>query len=145
MYGGVPDQCSKVSMAIQSYQFSGFPVHIEVILVCVCAGSVAKSCPTLCNAMDYIPSGYIPLPMGFSRQEYWSHTQFSSVAKSCPTLCDPMDARLSCPSLSPGVCSNSHPSVMPSNHLIFCHPLLLLPPIFPSMRVFSGESVLRIR
>ena len=36
-------------------------------------------------------------------------------------------------------------SVMPSNHLIFCHPLLLLPSIFPSIRVFSNESVLRIR
>ena len=35
--------------------------------------------------------------------------------------------------------------VMPSNHLILCHPLLLLPSIFPSIRVFSNESVLRIR
>ena len=36
-------------------------------------------------------------------------------------------------------------SVMPSNHFILCHPLLLLPSIFPSIRVFSNESVLRIR
>ena len=36
-------------------------------------------------------------------------------------------------------------SVMPSSHLIFCHPLLLLPSIFPSNRIFSSESVLRIR
>ena len=36
-------------------------------------------------------------------------------------------------------------SVMPSNHLILCHPLLLLPSIFPNIRVFSSESVLRIR
>ena len=36
-------------------------------------------------------------------------------------------------------------SVMPSNHLILCRPLLLLPSIFPSIRVFSSESVLRIR
>ena len=35
--------------------------------------------------------------------------------------------------------------VMPSNHLILCHPLLLLPPIFPSIRVFSNESALCIR
>ena len=35
--------------------------------------------------------------------------------------------------------------VMPSNHLILCHPLILWPSIFPSMRVFSNESVLRIR
>ena len=36
-------------------------------------------------------------------------------------------------------------SVMPSNHLILCHPLLLLPSIFPSIRVFSNGSALRIR
>ena len=36
-------------------------------------------------------------------------------------------------------------SVMPSNHLILCHPSLLLPPIFPSIRVFSNESVLHIK
>ena len=36
-------------------------------------------------------------------------------------------------------------AVMPSNHLILCHPLFLLPPIFPSIRVFPNESVLRIR
>ena len=36
-------------------------------------------------------------------------------------------------------------SVMPANHLILCHPLLLLPSIFPSIRVFSNESVLCIR
>ena len=38
-----------------------------------------------------------------------------------------------------------HESVMPSNHLILCRPLLLLPSIFPSIRVFSNESVLHIR
>ena len=54
--------------------------------------------------------------------------------------------RLPCPSLSPRVCSNSSiESAMPSNHLIFCCPLLLLPSIFPSIRVFSSESALRIR
>ena len=36
-------------------------------------------------------------------------------------------------------------SVMPANHLIFCHPLLLLPSIFPRIRIFSSESVLPIR
>ena len=42
-------------------------------------------------------------------------------------------------------CSNSIESVMPSNHLILCHILLLLPLIFPSIRVFSNESVLHVR
>ena len=41
--------------------------------------------------------------------------------------------------------TQTHELVMPSNHLIFCHHLLLLPSIFPSMRVFSNESVLHIR
>ena len=50
-----------------------------------------------------------------------------------------------CPSLSTGVCSNSCPLVMPSNHLILCHPLLLLPSILPRIRVFSSESALLIR
>ena len=39
----------------------------------------------------------------------------------------------------------SFESVMPSNHLILCHPLVLLPSIFPSIRIFSKESVLHIR
>ena len=50
------------------------------------------------------------------------------------------------PSPSPGVCSDSSiESVMPSNHLILCHPLPLLLSIFPSIRVFSNESALCIR
>ena len=55
-------------------------------------------------------------------------------------------ARLLCPSLSPGVCSNSFiSSVIPSNHLILCHCLLLLLSIFPSIRVLSNGSALPIR
>ena len=56
-------------------------------------------------------------------------------------------ARLPCPSPSPGACSNSclSESVMPSNHLILCCPLLLLLSVFPSTMVFSKESVLCIR
>ena len=41
--------------------------------------------------------------------------------------------------------TQTHEWVMPSNHLILCHPLLLLPSIFPSIRVFSNESTLRFR
>ena len=75
--------------------------------------------------------------------------QFSSVAQSCPTLCDPMNCS------TPGLpVHHQHPELpklisielmMPSIHLILCHPLLLLPLIFPNMRVFSNESGLRIR
>ena len=54
--------------------------------------------------------------------------------------------RLSCPSQTPRTCSRmSIESVMPSNHLILCRPLLLPPSIFLSVRVFSNESVLHIR
>ena len=72
---------------------------------------------------------------------------FSSVGL---TLCDPMDTvtpGLPCPSPTPGVFLKlkSIELVMPSNHLIFCHPLLLSPSVFASIRVFSDESVLRIR
>ena len=82
-----------------------------------------------------------------------SHTltsvQFSSVAQPCLTLWPHglQHARPPCPSPTPGVYSNSCPLSQwsPSNHLILCHPLLLLPSIFPSIRVFSNESVLHIR
>ena len=75
--------------------------------------------------------------------------QFSSVTQSCPTLCDPMNRS------TPGLPvhhqvpeftqTQSIELVMLSSHLIFCRPLLLLPPIPPSVRVFSNESTLRIR
>ena len=56
-------------------------------------------------------------------------------------------ARSPCPSPTPGVHSDSTSieSVMPSSHLILCRPLLLLPPIPPSTRVFSNESTLCMR
>ena len=73
----------------------------------------------------------------------------SSLTRSCLTLCDPMDCSM------PGLPVHhqhlellrllSIEPVMPSNHLIPCHSLLLLPSIFPSIRVFSNESVLHIR
>ena len=72
---------------------------------------------------------------------------FSSVAQSFLTLCDPMNrstpGRAVYHQISPKLMAIE--SVMPSNHLIFCHPLLLLPSVFPSIRVSSGESVLHIR
>ena len=69
--------------------------------------------------------------------------QFSSVAQLCPTLCDPMDAyqvSLSITNSWSLLKLMSIESVMPSNHLILCHPLLLQPSIFPSIRDFSNES-----
>ena len=75
--------------------------------------------------------------------------QFSSFAQSCPTLCNPIN----CSSQASLSITNSQSlpklvfieSVMPSNHLNFCFPLLLIPSIFPNIRVFPSELVLRIR
>ena len=77
------------------------------------------------------------------------YVSVSSVAQSCPTPCDPMSNSM------PGLPVHhqlpdpptlmSMESVMASNHLILCRPLLLLPSIFPSIRVFSNESALHIR
>ena len=71
-----------------------------------------------------------------------------STAQSCPTLCDPWTkAYQASPSftISQSLLKlMSIELVMPSNHLI-CHPLLLLPSIFPSITVFSNELVLSIR
>ena len=76
-------------------------------------------------------------------------SQFSSVSQSCPTLCNPVDcssqASLSITNSWSLLKLISMESVMPSNHLILCRPLLLLPSIFPSIRFFSNESVLCIR
>ena len=75
--------------------------------------------------------------------------QFSSVSQSCLALCKTLDYS------TPGLLVHHYywsllklksiESVMPSNHLILCRPLSLLPSIFPSIRVFSSESVLHIR
>ena len=78
-----------------------------------------------------------------------SSVQFSSVAQSCPTLCDPMNC------CTPGLPvhhqlpeftqTHVHQVGDAISHLILCRPLLLLPPIPPSIRVFSNESTLRMR
>ena len=81
--------------------------------------------------------------------EVVTSVQFSSVAQSCSTLCDPMNC--STPGLPvhhqlrSSLKVTSIDSVMPSSHLILSHSLLLLPPIPPSIKVFSSESALRIR
>jgi len=75
--------------------------------------------------------------------------QFSSVTQLCLTLCNPMNhstpASLSITNSRSSLKGMSIESVMPSSHLILCRPLLLLPPIPPSIRVFSNESTLCMR
>ena len=76
--------------------------------------------------------------------------QFSSVTQSCLTLPShglhaALQASLSITDSRSLLKFISVESVMPSNHLILCHTLLLLPSIFPNIRIFSNESVLLIR
>ena len=73
----------------------------------------------------------------------------TSVAQLCTTLCNPMDCSTPGLPASPSITNSqsllklmSIELVMPSNHLILCCPLLLLPSIFPSIRVFSNELAL---
>ena len=90
------------------------------------------------------------------KEKLWpTSVHFSSVAQSCPTLCDPVNR--STPGLPAITNSQSLPklmsieSVMPSNHLILCRPLLLLPPIpptsgsFPMIQLFAwGGKIIRV-
>ena len=78
----------------------------------------------------------------FSSLLLFSHSVMSDSSKPCGL----QHARLPCLSPSPRACSNSVSieSVMPSSHLVLCHPFLLLPSIFPRIRAFSNESALRI-
>ena len=95
--------------------------------------------------------------MPLSYEKHWtcslqtcfiSSVQFSGsvVSDSLPPH-ESQHARPPCPFPTPGVYSNSCPSssMMPSNHLNLCRPLLLLPPIPPSIRVFSSELTLHMR
>ena len=88
---------------------------------------------------------------------YWHFTQFGlltdhsvqfslSVMSNSLRPHEPQHSRPPCPSPTPRVHPNPcFESVIPSNHLILCRPLLLLPSIFPSISVFSDESALRIK
>ena len=70
-----------------------------------------------------------------------SSVQFSSVSQSCPAR----QVSLSITNSQSSLKRMSIESVMPSSHLILCHPLLLLPQIPPSIRLFSNESTLHMR
>ena len=91
----------------------------------------------------------IQVPINYKLGDIGTSAQFSSVAQSCLTLCDPMNHS------TPGLPvhhqlpeftqTHVHQVSDGSSHLILCRPLLLLPPIPPSIKVFSNESTLCMR
>ena len=111
---------------------------------------VAQSCPTLSDPMDCSLPGFSVHRIFQARVLGSGAIAFSgSVAQSCPTLCDPVD----CSTPGPLSITNSQSLlklmsielVMLSNHLIVCRPFLLLPSVFPSIRIFCNDLVLLIR
>ena len=99
---------------------------------------------------------FIPLFSGLVSISQWRSallsfhlSQFSSATQSCPVLCNPTTeackASLSITNSQSLFRLISFESGITSNHPILCRPILLLPSVFPSIRVFSHESVLHIR
>ena len=124
--------------------------HTKVLL-----GSTRYSKTSFCfiagklRGVPNVESRHIFYSLKLQLGSYNRFSQFSSVAQSCRLFATPRTAARqaslaitnsqSLPKLT------SIKSVMPSNHLILCRPLLLSPSIFPSIRVFSNESALCIR
>ena len=108
--------------------------------------SVAQLCPTLCNPMDCSTPG---LPVHHQLPEF-TQTHVHWVRDAIQPS-HPLSFPVAYQALVSSIISlnllrfMSTESVMLPNHFILCHPLLLLPSVFPSIRVFSTESVLCIR
>ena len=81
----------------------------------------------------------------FQQFQVYLCNKFSSVTQSCSTLFDCMNCSTPGFPVHHQLKLMSIESVMPSSHLMLCHPLLLLPPILPNIRVFSNESTLHMR
>ena len=94
------------------------------------------------------PLGPLQTPLILIRWKWafaFCSVQFSSIAQSCLTLCDPMNVSMPGLPVHHQFPEFTQTHVMPSSHLILCRPLLLLPTIPPSVRIFSIESTLRMR
>ena len=118
--------------------------RILSITLLVCVSSRWQSRRTYTHLLLWELQNYNSL-LNNHRQE---NVQFSSVSQSCPTLCDPMNCS------TPGLPVHHQLPEFTQTHVhqvsdaiqpfILCHPLFLLPPIPPSIRVFSNESTLRM-
>ena len=131
--------------------------HIAAAAAAAAAKSL-QSCLTLCDPIDVSPPGFSVPGILQARTLEWVAISFPNAWKwkvkvkslsRVRRLVTPWTA--ACQSSLSFTASQSLlkllsiESVMPSYHLILCHPLLLLPSIFPSIRVFSNESALHIR
>ena len=92
------------------------------------------------NLQTYMVQNYLPDDRRFSSVQSLSHVRLFATPWVAPH-----QASLSITNSQSSLKLMSIESVMPSSHLILCRPLLLLPPIPPSIRVFSNESTLRMR
>ena len=129
-----------------SLNYNHFLPLLGLILIINIAPNIHALCWGFQIVLYFFKSEFLSLIIPFI---YFLSQFISSVAHSCLTFCDPMDwskpgfrVHHQLPDVLRHMCIES---VMPSNHCILCHPLFLLPSIFPSIRVFSIESVLHIR
>ena len=107
-----------------------FSPSLLVVIIHVC--SFTKSCPALCNPMDWSPPGSPQFSSVQSLSRVWLFAIPWTAARQASLSITNSRSLLKLMSIE---------SVMSSNHLILCCPLLLLPSIFPSIRIFSNESV----
>ena len=136
-----------------------YPPFTQITYIALCVFVTDYQSYLMCCLLDYSPHFSPPksfllsccafLKVNNVTLFFMHSVQFSSVAQSCPTLCNPMNRS------TPGLPvhhqlpeftqTHAHRVGMPSYHLLLCRPLLLLPPIPPSIRVFSSESTFRMR
>ena len=116
-------------------------------------GSTQPRNQTHVSCSSCIADGFLTTePPGKHKERYAAAAAAGKSLQSCPTLSDPMDCS------TPGLpvyhqlpeATQTHvrrvsDAIQPSNNLILCHPLLFPPSIFPSIGIFSNESVLHIR
>ena len=123
-------------------------IDAECVYICECVSAHAPSIQNKLHSMSHLSSKQPANKRLLSMFEDLQWKNCSS-AKPCLILCSPVDC------CTPGFPVHGYLSKfsqthvhwvsVPSNHLILCHPLLLLPSIFPSIRIFSNESILHIR
>ena len=132
-----------------SNEYSGLiSFRIDWLDLLAVQGSLKNLLQHNSKALIFRHSAFFMVQLSHPYIDHWkTHLFFScSVTSDSLQAHGLQHARLPCPSLSPSLPKlMSIESMMPSNHLTLCYPLLLLPSIFPSIRVFSNESILHIR